>query len=68
MKFKQKKWKKTKLPKALFTKVVTNTYQYTVEVDNVENFHDNRYDQQIVDSFKPDTLVDVHWYIDVEEV
>lgn len=56
------------MPKALFTKVVTNTYQYTVDVDNVELYHDNRYDQQIVDSFKPDTLVDVHWYIDVEEV
>ena len=42
--------------------------KYTVDVDNVELYHDNRYDQQIVDSFKPDTLVDVHWYIDVEEV
>jgi predicted CoA-binding protein len=52
----------------MFTKVVTNTYQYETEVDSVEVFRDNRYDPSIVDSFTNDTLVDVHWYIDVEEV
>ena len=56
------------MPKAMFTKVVTNTYQYTIDVDNVDAYHDNRYDHSIVESFKPEHLVDVNWYIDVEEV
>ena len=55
------------MPKALFTKVVTNTYQYEIDIDNLDDSYNNRYEQDVVDSFQPEHLVDVHWYIDVEE-
>ena len=54
--------------KALFTKVVTNVYEYEVDVDDIETFKENRYDPEIMDSFTDDTLVNINWEIYVEEV
>jgi hypothetical protein len=56
------------MPRALFTKTVTNVYQYEVDVEDVSTYYDERYSNEIVDSFTPSTLVDTKWDIDVEEV
>jgi hypothetical protein len=52
--------------KALFTKTVTHVYQYETEVDDISIYQDNEND--LFDTFPDDTLVDITWYVDVEEV
>jgi hypothetical protein len=52
--------------KALFTKTVTHVYQYETEVDDISIYQDNEND--LFDTFTDDTLVDITWYVDVEEV
>jgi hypothetical protein len=56
------------MPRALFTKTIINVYQYEVDVDDVAIYYENRYTNEIIDSFTPSTLVDTKWDIDVEEV
>jgi hypothetical protein len=56
------------MPRALFTKTIINVYQYEVDVDDVAIYYENRYTNEIIDSFIPSTLVDTKWDIDVEEV
>jgi hypothetical protein len=54
------------MPKALFTKTITNVYQYEVDVDDISIYEDKEND--LYDTFPPATLVDTLWTIDVEEV
>jgi hypothetical protein len=54
------------MPRALFTKTVTNVYQYEVDVDDIEMLQ--KRSDELWDTFPPATLVDTKWYVDVEEV
>jgi hypothetical protein len=54
------------MPKALFTKTVIHVYQYETEVEDVSMYQDK--DNDLYDTFSDDTLVDITWYVDVEEV
>jgi len=56
------------LPRALFTKTVTNVYQYEVDVDEDDLGMYQGRAEELFDTFPPDTLVDTKWDIDVEEV
>ena len=54
------------MPRALFTKTITHVYQYETEVDDISIYQDN--ENELFDTFPDDTLVDITWYVDVEEV
>ena len=53
------------LTKALFTKTVTNVYQYEAEVDDLEMYQGRA--EELFDTFPEATLVDTTWWVDVEE-
>ena len=56
------------MPRILFTKTVTNVYQYEVDVDeNDLGMYQGRA-EELFDTFPPTTLVDTIWDIDMEEV
>ena len=56
------------MPRALFTKTVTNVYQYEVDVDEDDLGMFQGRAEELYDTFPPSTLVDTTWYVDVEEV
>lgn len=56
------------MPRVLFTKTVTNVYQYEVDVDeNDLGMYQGRA-EELFDTFPPTTLVNTIWDIDMEEV
>jgi predicted dinucleotide-utilizing enzyme len=56
------------MTKALFTKTVTNVYQYEAEVDEDDLGMFQGRAEELFDTFPEATLVDVTWWVDVEEV
>jgi hypothetical protein len=54
------------MTRALFTKTVTNVYQYEVDVDDISTYQEMSDD--LWDTFPNSSLVDTTWYVDVEEV
>lgn len=56
------------MSRALFTKTVTNVYQYEVELDEDDLGMYQGRAEELFDTFPPSTLVDTLWDIDIEAI